>query len=192
MHGEQLAPVSGALPVSPFKIRRVGQACSLAPRHRSDSQSLTPTPAPGGDDPAPTDRAHALAKTVRLGPFPAVRLVSTLHETPLTGTLNSADNPQSISEAPLAIQRQELRDREATNDPPTSCSRGKCCKAGANSGEPTSDELSRVRLQGGSRVLRVAVAACFSTSCPQPVDKTVDKHVNILQKQGILPNALAS
>jgi hypothetical protein len=188
VHGEQLAPVSGALPVSPFKIRRVGQACSLAPRHRSDSQSLTPTPAPGGDDPAPTDRAHALAKTVRLGPFPAVRLVSTLHETPLTGTLNSAEYIRSYTSHPApgtAGYRSDERPADKLFE--RKVLQSTCEFWRANIGRALACPPS-----GGPRVLRVAVAACFSTSCPQPVDKTVDKHVNILQKQSILPNALAS
>src|SRR3712207_6007952 len=109
VYREQRAPVSGALPVNPFKIRRVDQTCTLAPRQRSDSQPLTPTPAPGGDHPAPTDRAHALAKTVRLCPFPAIRLVSTLHKTPPLALSTLQTTPQSISEAIVAIQHPAAR-----------------------------------------------------------------------------------
>jgi hypothetical protein len=93
VHREQLAPVSGALPVSPFKLRRVGQSCPLAPRQRSDGQPFPPAPAPGGDDPAPADRAHALAKAVRFSPFSAIRLIGALHKYSSTDTVNSANNP---------------------------------------------------------------------------------------------------
>lgn len=83
MHGEQTAPVSRALPVNPFKLRRVGQPCTLAPRQRSDSQPAAPATPSRGDDPSPTDRTHALAKAVRFGSLTTIRLVRTLHATPL-------------------------------------------------------------------------------------------------------------
>jgi hypothetical protein len=83
VHGEQPALASGALTVNPLKLWEVGQACALTPRQRSDGQPFAPAPAPGGDDPASADRAHALAKTVRLGSLAAIRLVRALHETPL-------------------------------------------------------------------------------------------------------------
>ena len=83
MHREQPAPVSGALPVNPLELRGVGQASALAPWQRSDSEPTPTAPAAVGDDPAAANRAHALAKTVRLRPLPAVWLVRTLHKTPL-------------------------------------------------------------------------------------------------------------
>ena len=83
MHREQPAPVSGALPVNPLELRGVGQASALTPWQRSDSEPTPTAPAARGDDPAPANRAHALAKTVRLGPLSAVWLVRTLHKTPL-------------------------------------------------------------------------------------------------------------
>jgi hypothetical protein len=140
------------LPVNPLKVRRIGQACALTPRQRSDSQPFPPTPAPGGDDPAPTDRAHALAKTVRFGPFSAIRLVSALHRTPLTGAVNFANNPQSISEATVAIQHPETRNKEPTNHRRTALRRrssgGKCCKPGANSNRSMTNSRSRARVFG--------------------------------------------
>ena len=148
VHGEQLAPVSGALPVDPFKIRRVGQACALAPRQRSDSQPLTTAPAAGGNDPAPTHRAHALAKTVRLGPLSAVRLVSALHKNSSIGALNSVDDPHSISDATVAIQHQRPLNKEPRTTTVRRSSGGKCCKPEANSDEAMTDRRSRARVCG--------------------------------------------
>jgi hypothetical protein len=82
VHREQLPPRSRALTVDLLELRRVRQARDLAPGQRSDSQTLTPTPAPGRDDPPSSYGAHALAETVRLGPLAPVRLVSALHKTP--------------------------------------------------------------------------------------------------------------
>jgi hypothetical protein len=193
VQGEQLAPVSGALPVDPLEVRRVAQTCALTPRQRSDCQPLTPAPAPGGDDPAPTDRAHALAKPVRLGPFSAIRLVRTLHKTPLTCALNSADNPQSISEATVAIQhpRNTLSRNQRTTLAEVAGAR-KPCKPGTNPDTRVTNGRQMARAFWAPRALGVAGARRFSNSYPQPVEKPVDKHMNKLQKQNSLPNALAS
>ena len=83
VHGEQPAPASRALTVNPLEFRGVGQACTPTPWQRSDGQPFAPAPAPGCDDSASADRAHALAKTVSLGSLAAVRLVRALHKTPL-------------------------------------------------------------------------------------------------------------
>src|SRR3712207_2787805 len=104
MHGEQPAPVSGTLAVDPLKLRGIRKACALGARQRSDSQTLAAPPAAGRDDPPSSDRAHALAKTVRLGSLAAIRLVSALHRTPLRVLQNTKTMPKSISEAREAIQ----------------------------------------------------------------------------------------
>ena len=193
MHGDQLAPVSGALPVYPLEIRRVAQACALTSRQRSDGQPLTPAPAPGGDDPAPTDRAPALAKPVSLGPFSAIRLVSALHETPLTSALNLANNPQSISEATVAIQHPKTPDQRTSGLPSHEVSGArKICKPGTNPDPRTTNGRQRIRVLWGWCALGVAGATRFSSSYPQPVDKPVDNYMNNRQRHNLLPNALAS
>ena len=79
MHGEELSPVSRALTVDPLEFGRVGQACTLAPRQRSNCQALA-APAPAGrDDPASSHRTHALPEAVRLGSLTTIRLIGTLH-----------------------------------------------------------------------------------------------------------------
>jgi hypothetical protein len=79
VHGEELAPVSGALTVDPLEFGRVGKACTLAPRQRLNCQALA-APAPAGrDDSASSHRTHALAEAVRLGSLTTIRLIGTLH-----------------------------------------------------------------------------------------------------------------
>ncbi len=109
MHGEQPAPVSGALAVDPLKLWGICKACALGPRQRSDSQTLAAPPAAGGDDPLSTNRAHALAKTVSFGSLAAIWLVSALHRTPLRVLQNTKAMPKSISEAQVAIQLPNLQ-----------------------------------------------------------------------------------
>src|SRR5919199_1551733 len=92
MHREELAPVGDALPVDPLKVRGVGQACSLTPRQRSNSEPLPPAPASGSEDPAPPDRTHAPAKAVRFGSFSTVGLIGALHGKLLTGALDIAND----------------------------------------------------------------------------------------------------
>jgi hypothetical protein len=191
VHGEQLAPVSGALPINPFKLRRVGQSCPLAPRQRSDGQPFPSAPAPGGDDPAPTDRAHALAKAVRFSPFSTIRLISTLHQNSSTDTVNFANNPQSISEARRAIQRWGARKRRTHKGFSKTSPRRKCCKTRAKPHVPSTDWRSPARVTRASLLFQPPVATVFSTDCPQPVDNHVDKHVNTLQKCVLFPNAIA-
>ena len=83
VHGDQLAPKSGAPTVDPLELRRVGQSGTLRPRQRSDSQPLAAPPATGGDHPPSANRAHTLAETVRLRSLTTIRLIGTLHKTPL-------------------------------------------------------------------------------------------------------------
>ncbi|MCD6054436.1 MAG: hypothetical protein K0Q96_1628 [Rubrobacteraceae bacterium] len=114
VHGEELAPVSGALTVDPLEFGRVSQTHSLATGQRSDCQTLA-APAPAvSDDPAPAYRAHALAKAVCLGPLAAIWLISTLHWTPLQALRSIQSTDESISEAGNAIQqsRDQVRPRE--------------------------------------------------------------------------------
>ena len=130
MNGEQFAPVSRALPVNPFKLRRVGQPCAFAPRQRSDGQPLPPAPAPGGDDPSPTDRPHALAKAVRFCPFATIRLVRTLHVTPL---LHAPENPPEYIRSPRSHPASEGRARPPPSIPfCQSALDGKRCKTSTN------------------------------------------------------------
>lgn len=79
MHGEEPAPVSDALPVDPLELGRVGQACTLAPRQRSNCQALAAPAAAGSNDPSSAYRTHALAEAVRLGSLSTIRLIGTLH-----------------------------------------------------------------------------------------------------------------
>ena len=79
VHREELAPVSDALPVDPLELGRVGQACTLAPRQRSNCQALAAPAAAGSDDPSSAYRTHALAEAVRLGSLSTIRLIGTLH-----------------------------------------------------------------------------------------------------------------
>ncbi len=83
VHGDQLAPKSGASTIDPLELRRVGQSGTFRPRQRSDGQSLAAPPPTGGDHPPSADRAHTLAETVRLRSLTTIRLIGTLHETPL-------------------------------------------------------------------------------------------------------------
>jgi hypothetical protein len=107
VHGEQPAPVSNALAINPFKLRRVGQPCPLAPRQRSDGQPFPSAPAPGGDDPAPADRAHALAKAVRFSPFSTIRLIGTLHKISSTDNVNLANNLAEYIRSPRGHPAEE-------------------------------------------------------------------------------------
>ncbi len=114
VHGEELAPVSGALTVDPLELGRVSQTHSLATGQRSDCQTLA-APAPTvSDDPAPAHRAHAFAEAVRLGPLTAIWLISTLHRTPLQALRSIQSTDESISEAGNPIQRspEQVRPRE--------------------------------------------------------------------------------
>ena len=114
VHGEEPAPVSGALTVDPLEFGRVSQTHTLATGQRSDCQTLA-APAPAvSDDPAPAYRAHALAKAVCLGPLAAIWLISTLHWTPLQALRSIQSTDESISEAGNAIQqsRDQIRPRE--------------------------------------------------------------------------------
>jgi hypothetical protein len=191
VHREQLAPVSGALAINPFKLRRVGQSCPLAPRQRSDGQPFPPAPAPGGDYPAPTARAHALAKAVRFSPFSTIRLISALHKNSSTDTVNFANNPQSISEARGAIQQPRARNRRAHKGLNKLPSRRKCCKTRTNPRVPSTNWCSPARVTGPPPLFQPPPETGFSTGCPQPVDKFVDKHVNVLQKCILFPNTIA-
>ena len=119
MHGEQTAPVSRALPVNPFKLRRVGQPCTLAPRQRSDSQPAAPATPSRGDDPSPTDRIHALAKAVRFGSLTTIRLVRTLHATPLHD--HSEHSRQATRVYPNPAQPSSTRRHR--NDPTRPCAK---------------------------------------------------------------------
>ena len=131
MNGEQFAPVRRALPVNPFELRRVGQPCAFAPRQRSDGQPLPPAPAPGGDDPSTPDRTHALAKTVRFCPLAPIRLVRTLHGTPLlTGSLK---NPREYIRSPRSHPAPEGKVKRSPTYPPARArSMGKRCKTSTN------------------------------------------------------------
>ena len=104
MYREQLSPVRGALPVDPLELRGVRQAHTLASRHPSDCQALPAPATPGRDDPASSDGAHPIAKAVGLRPLASVRLVRTLHDTPLQVFQDVQGIPGSISEPPKPIQ----------------------------------------------------------------------------------------
>ena len=151
MDGEQFAPVSLALPVNPFKLRRVGQPCAFAPRQRSDGQPSPPAPAPGGDDPSTTDSAHALAKAVRFCPLATIRLVRTLHETPL---LQAPENPREYIRSPRSHPAPQGKARPPPTHPPARVRwMGKRCK--------TSTNCDKLRMLGAEDPLSGGVDQAF-------------------------------
>lgn len=83
MDGKEFAPVSDPLTVNSLKLRRVGETGALAARQGSDGQFLPAAAPPSIEHPSSSDRAHALAETVGFGALPSVRLISTLHNSPL-------------------------------------------------------------------------------------------------------------
>ena len=94
---------------SPLELGRVGQTHSLATGQRSDCQTLA-APAPTvSDDPASAHRSHAFAEAVRLGPLTTIRLISTLHPTPLQALRSIRSTDESISEACNTIQQSPRR-----------------------------------------------------------------------------------
>src|SRR5688500_5061635 len=71
----------------------------------SDCQTLA-APAPAvRHDPASAHRTHAVAEAVRLGSLTAIRLISTLHRTPLQTLRSIQSADESISEPGTTIQR---------------------------------------------------------------------------------------
>ena len=120
--------MSNSPPVHPLELRGISQAHTLATRHPSHGQALAPPAASGGDHPASPDRAHTVAKTVGLRSLATVRLISTLHRTPLRVLEKLRTILASISEPPPTIQpppdRKELSVVELH---PNRCE-GKCWK----------------------------------------------------------------
>ena len=104
MHGEEPAPVSGALLVDPLELRRVRKAHTLTSGHPSDCQALPTPAAAGGYYPAASNGAHPLAETMGLGSLASVRLISALHKAPLQVLQDVHVIRPSISDAPTAIQ----------------------------------------------------------------------------------------
>ncbi len=79
VHGEQLASIGRPPTINPVELGRVGDPCIAASRQSSHSEPLAAAPAPSGDDPAPANRTHPLAKPVGFRPLAAIRLVSPFH-----------------------------------------------------------------------------------------------------------------
>ena len=186
VHGEEPAPVSGALTVDPLELRASRSDACACSGQRSDCQTLA-APAPAvSDDPAPAHRAHALAKAVRLRPLAAIWLISTLHWTPLQALRSiQYDRREYIRSRQRhpAISRRKVRPRE--HDTTRSRLAEKCCKMAFSMcacsrvvhHSHTASELHRcvglMQHPNGEISMRV-IHRLWITS--------VDNHVNCLQK----------